>query len=48
MANQRSNNITTFKVDPQTGKLTYTGKSVELPSPVFVQVVPAFPETPKS
>ncbi|MBA9078174.1 lactonase family protein [Rufibacter quisquiliarum] len=48
VANQRSNNITTFKVDPQTGKLTYTGKSVELPSPVFVQVVPAFPETPKS
>ncbi|RNI29812.1 lactonase family protein [Rufibacter immobilis] len=48
VANQRSNNITTFKVDTQTGKLTYTGKSVELPSPVFVQVVPAFPETPKS
>ncbi|WP_207435307.1 lactonase family protein [Sabulibacter ruber] len=42
VANQRSNNITTFKVDTQTGKLTYTGHSTELPSPVYVQVIPAF------
>ncbi|WP_192821893.1 lactonase family protein [Rufibacter sp. LB8] len=47
VANQRSGTITTFKVDTKTGKLTYTGNSLEVPSPVFVQVVPAFPETPK-
>ncbi|ALJ01202.1 hypothetical protein DC20_04525 [Rufibacter tibetensis] len=47
VANQRSNNITTYKVDTQTGKLTYTGNSASVPSPVFVQVVPAFPETPR-
>ncbi len=47
VANQRSNNITTFKVDTQTGKLTYTGNSAAVPSPVYVQVVPAFPQTPR-
>jgi 6-phosphogluconolactonase len=47
VANQRSNNITTFKVDPQSGKLTYTGNSTPVSSPVYVQVVPAFPETPR-
>ncbi|RNI31479.1 lactonase family protein [Rufibacter latericius] len=47
VANQKSNSITTYKVDAQTGKLTYTGNSAAVPSPVYVQVVPAFPETPK-
>ncbi|MFD1754337.1 lactonase family protein [Rufibacter sediminis] len=47
VANQRSNNITTFKVDTQSGKLTYTGNSASVSSPVFVQVVPAFPQTPR-
>ncbi|WP_181306025.1 lactonase family protein [Rufibacter sp. XAAS-G3-1] len=47
VANQRSHNITTFKVDTQTGKLTYTGNSAPVPSPVYVQVVPVFPETPR-
>ncbi|WP_205504481.1 lactonase family protein [Rufibacter psychrotolerans] len=43
VANQRSNNITTYKVDLQSGKLTFTGHSAQVPSPVFVQVVPGFP-----
>ncbi|AKQ46479.1 hypothetical protein TH63_13960 [Rufibacter radiotolerans] len=47
VANQRSNNITSYKVDTATGKLTYTGHSTNLPSPVFLQVLPAFPGTPR-
>jgi 6-phosphogluconolactonase len=47
VANQRSNNITTFRVDSATGKLSYTGHSTNLPSPVFLQVLPAFPDSPK-
>ncbi|KAA5546688.1 lactonase family protein [Adhaeribacter rhizoryzae] len=43
VANQNTNNIVTFKADSQTGKLTATGHSVEVPSPVCVQVIPAFP-----
>ncbi|QHL87498.1 beta-propeller fold lactonase family protein [Nibribacter ruber] len=42
VANQRSQNITTYHVDPQTGKLTYTGNSINLSSPVYLQVVPLF------
>jgi 6-phosphogluconolactonase len=45
VANQRSNNITTYHVNTQTGELTYTGKSIELPSPVYLQVVPTFAVT---
>jgi len=33
-ANQDSNNITFFKIDPATGKLTYTGKSLQAFKPV--------------
>ncbi|AMM52711.1 hypothetical protein TH61_02980 [Rufibacter sp. DG15C] len=47
VANQRSNNITTYHVNTQTGELTYTGKSIELASPVYLQVVPEFMATPK-
>ncbi|RZK55799.1 MAG: lactonase family protein, partial [Hymenobacter sp.] len=42
VANQNSDNIFTYSVDRQTGKLTPTGKSVTLPSPMFVQVVSDF------
>ncbi|GAB3638060.1 lactonase family protein [Hymenobacter arcticus] len=42
VANQNSDNIFTYSVDKQTGKLTPTGKSVTLPSPMFVQVVSDF------
>lgn len=42
VANQNSGDIYTYRVDKQTGKLTPTGQSVQLPSPMFVQVVPDF------
>jgi 6-phosphogluconolactonase len=42
VANQNSNNIFTYNIDKQTGKLTPTGKSVTLPSPMFVEIVPDF------
>jgi 6-phosphogluconolactonase len=42
VANQNSGDIFTYQVDKQTGKLTPTGQSVQLPSPMFVQVVPDF------
>ncbi|GAA4313701.1 6-phosphogluconolactonase [Nibribacter koreensis] len=47
VANQRSNNITTYHVNRQTGHLTYTGKSIELSSPVYLQVVKNFTPTSK-
>jgi 6-phosphogluconolactonase len=42
VANQNSNNIVTFRVDPQSGQLAPTGQSVEVPSPMFLQVVEDF------
>jgi 6-phosphogluconolactonase len=36
-ANQRSNSIVTFAIDSKTGKLTYTGSSIETPTPVCLQ-----------
>jgi 6-phosphogluconolactonase len=42
VANQNSNDVFTYTVDKQTGKLTPTGKSVSVPSPMFVEVVPDF------
>jgi len=36
VANQDTDNITIFKRDQKTGKLTYTGQSVNVPSPVCV------------
>lgn len=36
VAHQDSDNITIFKRDQQTGKLTYTGQSVKVPAPVCV------------
>lgn len=38
VANQRSNRVTTFSVDPRHGGLSPTGHSVEVPSPVCVVV----------
>jgi len=42
VANQNSNNVVTFRVDTQTGQLTPTGQTVEVPSPMFLQVVEDF------
>jgi 6-phosphogluconolactonase len=36
-ANQESNSITFFKIDPATGKLTYTGKSLQAIKPVCLR-----------
>jgi len=41
VANQDSDNLVIFQRDPQAGTLTPTGKSVEIGSPVCVQIVPA-------
>ncbi|MGI4865523.1 MAG: lactonase family protein [Janthinobacterium lividum] len=42
VANQNSDNIFTYQVDKRTGRLTRTGQSVQVPSPMFVAVVPDF------
>jgi 6-phosphogluconolactonase len=42
VANQNSNDVFTYTIDKQTGKLTPTGKSMSVPSPMFVEVVPDF------
>lgn len=42
VANQNSDTIVSFWVDTRTGKLTSTGEIMEVPSPVCLQVVPAF------
>jgi 6-phosphogluconolactonase len=42
VANQNSNNVVTFRVDGQNGLLTPTGQTIEVPSPMFVQIVEDF------
>ena len=42
VANQNSNNVFTYRVDKQTGRLTPTGQHIDVPSPLFVEVVPDF------
>lgn len=37
VANQRSGNITVFKVDKKTGSIRYTGKEIKVPSPVCIE-----------
>ena len=39
--NQASNNIVVFKIDQETGKLTPTGKVLDVPTPVDVKFLPA-------
>ena len=38
--NQRSNNVVVFSIDQDTGKLTPTGQSLNLGSPVCLRFVP--------
>jgi 6-phosphogluconolactonase len=40
-ANQDSSNIVLFRIDAKTGRLTATGKKVELSKPVCIQFLPA-------
>lgn len=42
VANQNSNNLFSYRVDPQSGLLTPTGQSTEVPSPMFLQVTEDF------
>ena len=42
VANQNSNTIFSYHVDPQSGLLTPTGQSAEVPSPMFLQVTEDF------
>ncbi len=42
VANQNSNNVFTYQVDKQSGKLTPTGQHIDVPSPMFVEVVADF------
>ncbi|WP_340110828.1 lactonase family protein [Maribellus mangrovi] len=37
VANQRSNNITVFRIDHETGSIKYTGKEIKLPAPVCIE-----------
>jgi 6-phosphogluconolactonase len=37
VANQRSDDITIFRVDTDTGRLTFTGQRVSVPSPVCIR-----------
>ena len=39
VANMGSNNIVTFAVDPDTGKMAPTGPKIETPKPASVQFV---------
>jgi 6-phosphogluconolactonase len=39
-ANQKSDNVVVFRIDPKSGRLTSTGSTVEVPSPVCVKFLP--------
>lgn len=42
VANQNSNNLVSYRVDPQSGLLSPTGQSTEVPTPMFLGVVEDF------
>ena len=41
VGNQKSNTITVFRIDEKTGELNFTGETIEVPTPVAFQFVPA-------
>jgi 6-phosphogluconolactonase len=43
-ANELTNNIVVFRIDPATGKLTKTGKEIMVDTPVCLQFAPAGPQ----
>ena len=43
-ANELSNNIVVFRIDPSTGKLAKTGKEIMVETPVCLQFAPAGPQ----
>ena len=42
VGNHSTNDISTFRIDPDTGKLTPTGHKAEVPSPVCHKFIPVF------
>jgi len=42
VGNQNSNNVFTYYIDPQTGRLRPTGQSINIPSPMFLFVTNDF------
>jgi 6-phosphogluconolactonase len=44
VANELTNNIVVFRIDPATGKLTKTGKEIMVDTPVCLQFAPAGPQ----
>jgi 6-phosphogluconolactonase len=40
-ANQDTDNIVVFRIDGATGRLAPTGRSLSVPSPVCVKIIPA-------
>jgi 6-phosphogluconolactonase len=43
VANQRSDNIVIFRIDPKTGLLKATGKPIAIPAPVCLKTGPLIP-----
>jgi 6-phosphogluconolactonase len=43
-ANELTNNVVVFRIDPATGKLSKTGKEIMVDTPVCLQLVPADPQ----
>ncbi|MGB1260550.1 MAG: lactonase family protein [Akkermansiaceae bacterium] len=37
VAGQRSNNVPVFKINPQSGKLSFTGNKIDLPAPMCIE-----------
>ncbi|MGY2132436.1 lactonase family protein [Hymenobacter sp. HD11105] len=48
VANQETNNIVTFRVNSDTGQLTPTGNTVQVPAPVCLKVVENFTQSQRS
>jgi 6-phosphogluconolactonase len=48
VANQETNNIVTFRVNTETGQLTPTGNTVQVPAPVCLKVVENFTQSQRS
>ena len=40
VANQKSNNIISFRIHKETGKISSTGHQIKVPSPIYLQVLP--------
>jgi len=41
LANQDTNNVVVFRIDPNSGRLTPTGQTLHVPSPVCLKFVAA-------